>query len=479
MLYHSTRNKNIKASSAEAILRGLAPDGGLYVPYKIEPFETGIEEFVGLEYKEVLTKVLHKFFDEFRVEDIKECINKAYDGNFDITNIVDIHKTKDRYYLELFHGKTLAFKDIALAILPHLMNLSKEYLKVNYTTYIVVATSGDTGKATLEAFSNIDGFEIFVIYPKEGVSKTQELQMITHNANNCRVFGIDGNFDDAQSFVKSIMDDDKLNQRLINKNRRLSAANSINIGRLIPQIAYYIYTCAYLIDKDEITKDKLVDFSVPTGNFGNILAGIYAKKLGANIGNLICASNKNNVLYDFFKTRVYNINRDFYNTNSPSMDILVSSNLERLIFDLYGEECTTFVMNELKSRGVYTINDLNCSYISSFYTSDNEVKDEIKRLFIEEGYIIDPHTAVASFAYNKFKESGNKTVIVSTASPYKFIETVLPALGEEDISYKKLENISGINIPKNLKNISKLKCVHNTSGNIKDIKEIIYNYIDS
>ncbi len=338
LYYKSTRNSELKISASEAILKGLAPDGGLFVPEKLPVLDVSMAALKNMTYQETAYAVMKQFLTDFTEEELKDCIDKAYDGKFDTEEIAPLAKVGgDTYFLELFHGATIAFKDMALSILPHLMTTAAKKNHVENEIVILTATSGDTGKAALAGFADVEGARIIVFYPKNGVSKVQELQMTTQKGSNVEVCAIHGNFDDAQSGVKAIFEDQELAKELEEKGYQFSSANSINIGRLVPQVAYYVYAYAKLLANEEIGEGEEINVAVPTGNFGNILAAYYAKRMGVPIGKLICASNENKVLFDFFGTGTYDRNRGFVLTSSPSMDILVSSNLERLIYLITGE----------------------------------------------------------------------------------------------------------------------------------------------
>ena len=335
ILYKSTRSSQT-ATASQAILKGLADDGGLFVPTEIPVLEKSIEELAKMSYQEVAYEVMHLFFTDFTEEELKTCIARAYDSKFDTEEIAPLVKADGTYYLELFHGATIAFKDMALSILPHLMTVSAKKNNVKNEIVILTATSGDTGKAAMAGFADVPGTKIIVFYPKGGVSPVQEKQMVTQKGENTFVVGIYGNFDQAQSGVKEIFGNKELAQELAEKGFQFSSANSINIGRLIPQVVYYIYAYVKMVEKNEIKNGEKINVVVPTGNFGNILAAFYAKNMGLPVAKLICASNENKVLYDFFSTGTYDKNREFMITNSPSMDILISSNLERLIYRIAG-----------------------------------------------------------------------------------------------------------------------------------------------
>lgn len=422
-MLHSTRGKQI-VSSPEAILNGIAPDGGLYVLNTIPTLD--YHELLNDNYKEMACKILHTFFPEFTLEELRAEIYEAYES-FDIDSVVDLKKHDNAYVLELFHGPTLAFKDLALVVLPRLMKISKKKLGYEKNITILTATSGDTGGAALNGFKGIDGVSIVVLYPDGGVSPIQEAQMASFRAENSKVLAITGNFDDCQSLVKKFFKN--------HTDLSLSSANSINIARLIPQVVYYFYSYIELLRRKEIKDGEPINFDVPTGNFGNIFAGFYAKSMGLPIANLICASNKNSVLTDFFHNGKYDKNRPFYKTNSPSMDILISSNLERLVYYGTKENCeeTKELMNSLVQNGKYDFNN-PYSFFKSYTTNEDKTIKVIKNVYDTYKYLIDPHTAVAYDAYMQYVEETKdctKTVIISTASPYKFPQVVLQAFDIE------------------------------------------------
>ena len=442
MNYISTRNKSLSVSSAEAIKKGLSDDGGLFVPSSIPSLSgSEIESLVNLGYIERAKYVLKKFLTDFTDEELKKCVSSAYGNNkFGEGDVVPLHKLSDNAsVLELWHGPTCAFKDVALQILPHFLTAAMRKTGESKEIVILVATSGDTGKAALEGFKDVEGTRIAVFYPNDGVSDIQKLQMVTQSGKNVFVSSINGNFDDAQTGVKTIFTDDNAKKELFENNFILSSANSINWGRLVPQIVYYVSAYCDLLKNGEISMGDKINVCVPTGNFGNILAAYYAKKMGVPIAKLICASNRNDVLTDFIRTGEYNKNRKFYTTISPSMDILISSNLERLLFDISGgdDELIKNLMNKLSADGKYTLNDVMKARVSELFyggcCDDNETKAQIADTFKKYGYTIDTHTAVAVNVYEKYvSETGDKTktVIASTASPFKFGDSVLTALGE-------------------------------------------------
>ena len=465
--YHSTRNKDITASASEAILNGIAPDGGLYVPDEIPKLKVSFEALARMDYAHVAYEVMKLFFTDFTEEELMACIKGAYNTDkFDTEEITKLVEADGAYYLELFHGRTIAFKDMALSILPYLMTTSAKKCGAKEEIVILTATSGDTGKAALAGFADVPGTSIVVFYPKHGVSRVQEKQMVTQKGKNVNVIGIEGNFDDAQSAVKAIFTDKKLAEKMKAKGYRFSSANSINIGRLIPQVAYYVYAFSRLYPKQ-------INFVVPTGNFGNILAAYYAYKMGVPVNKLICASNRNKVLTDFFETGVYDKNREFYLTSSPSMDILISSNLERLIYEIAGDKTAAF-MKDLKEKGKYKLTKEMKEKLGSFtggYAEDDEMSQAIADLYKKEGYIIDTHTAVAAAVYNKYKaETGDETctVIASTASPYKFSRAVLNSISPEydkkdDFElFDELHKLSGVEIPEAIRDIISAPVLHKT-----------------
>lgn len=465
--YHSTRNKNITATASEAILNGIAPDGGLYVPDEIPKLKISFEALARMDYAHVAYEVMKLFFTDFTEEELMACIKGAYNTDkFDTEEITKLVEADGAYYLELFHGMTIAFKDMALSILPYLMTTSAKKCGAKEEIVILTATSGDTGKAALAGFADVPGTSIVVFYPKHGVSRVQEKQMVTQKGKNVNVIGIEGNFDDAQSAVKAIFTDKKLAEKMQAKGYRFSSANSINIGRLIPQVAYYVYAFSRLYPKQ-------INFVVPTGNFGNILAAYYACKMGVPVNKLICASNRNKVLTDFFETGVYDKNREFYLTSSPSMDILISSNLERLIYEIAGDKTADF-MKDLKEKGKYKLTKEMKEKLGLFvggYAEDAEMSQAIADLYKKEGYIIDTHTAVAAAVYNKYKaKTGDDTctVIASTASPYKFSRAVLNSISPEydkkdDFElFDELHKLSGVEIPEAIKDIISAPVLHKT-----------------
>ena len=474
VLYKSTRGHGEPVKASQAILQGLALDGGLYVPTVIPKLDIPMAELVHMSYQETAFRVMKPFLSDFSDEELKECIEKAYDSKFDTPVIAPLHKADDVWFLELFHGKTIAFKDMALSVLPHLMTMAARKNQAEGEIVILTATSGDTGKAALAGFADVPGTKIIVFYPKHGVSPIQEKQMVTQKGANTCVIGVEGNFDDAQTAVKKMFGDPALKEELAAAGCRFSSANSINIGRLVPQIAYYVYAYASLLAEGAIKEGQKINFVVPTGNFGNILAAFYAKQMGLPVNRLICASNENKVLYDFFRTGTYDRKREFVLTSSPSMDILISSNLERLIYRIAGEDASVCgeLMVSLSEQGEYTVSDQMREGLKDFYgnyLSEKETADVIADVFHRDGYVLDPHTAVAAGVYRKYvreTEDPAPTVIASTASPYKFTRSVMNALGEntegtDDFDLAdRLQTISRVEVPEAVRAIRSAPVLH-------------------
>lgn len=491
MKFISTRNKDIEFSASEVIVKGLSDEGGLFVPCSFPTVtEQELKSYQDKDYYEISAEVISKFLTEFSLDTLKGLTKQAYD-KFD-GEAVPITKTEDNiYFMELWHGPTHAFKDIALTLLPLLLSESKKINGITEKTLILVATSGDTGKAALEGFKDTDGTDIIVFYPEDGVSALQKLQMKTQRGNNVRVFGIKGNFDDAQNAVKRIFTDGNTIKELKECGYALSSANSINFGRLVPQIAYYFSSYAELVANSEIDENEKINFCVPCGNFGNILAGYYAKKMGLPINKLICASNKNNVLTDFINKGEYSLDRKFYKTTSPSMDIIISSNLERLIFELSDrdDKLTAGRMEQLKRTGSYNISNAELEKLKTeFYaewSDEEEILDTIGDYFDENGYIIDTHTAVSLSVYNKYVQKtgdNTKTVIVSTASPYKFVGDVLYAIGEdvpedEMDALELLEEVTALPLPESLSELPSLEVLHSAVIDKEKADEAVIAYV--
>nr|WP_296267828.1 threonine synthase [uncultured Merdimonas sp.] len=487
LYYKSTRNSDLKVTASEAILTGLAPDGGLFVPNAIPKLDVSLDELKKMSYQETAYTVMKQFLTDFTEEELRQCIASAYDSKFDTEEIAPLAKVDGIYYLELFHGATIAFKDMALSILPHLMTTSARKNHVEKEIVILAATSGDTGKAAMAGFADVEGTRIIVFYPKNGVSRVQELQMVTQKGENVDVVAIHGNFDQAQSGVKEMFGDQKLAKELADKGYQFSSANSINIGRLVPQVVYYVYAYAKLLENEEIKEGEQINVVVPTGNFGNILAAYYAKQMGVPFNKLICASNENKVLYDFFRTGTYDKNRKFILTSSPSMDILVSSNLERLIYLIAGEDSqkTKELMDALSSDGTYTITEEMKKKLTDFdagFADEKETSETIRKVYERTGYVMDTHTAVAAEVCREYQErtgDQKKCIVASTASPYKFVKSVLtaidPAYGqkEELDLMQDLSKLSNREIPKAVLDILDARILHTTECDAEKMKETV------
>lgn len=487
LLYKSTRNSEISVTASEAILKGLAEDGGLFVPECIPKLDVPMEQLRTMSYQETAYAVMKQFFTDFTEEELKHCINSAYDSKFDTEMIAPLVKVEDTYHLELFHGATIAFKDMALSILPHLLTTAAKKNHVTNEIVILTATSGDTGKAALAGFADVPGTRIIVFYPKGGVSRVQELQMITQKGENTSVVAIHGNFDNAQSGVKEIFEDKALAEELAEAGYQFSSANSINIGRLVPQVVYYVYAYAKLLENEEIAPGEEINVTVPTGNFGNILAAYYAKQMGVPIAKLVCASNENKVLFDFFRTGVYDKNREFILTSSPSMDILISSNLERLIYTIAGQDSakTAELMSCLKEKGAYEITPEMRERLADFeggFATEAETREIIRSTYKKTGYVMDTHTAVAAYVCARYrKESGDvrKCLVASTASPYKFIHSVMSAIDEkysaadEFSLIDELSRISGIEVPNAIEEIRNAAICHSRECEADNMKQTV------
>ena len=492
LVYHSTRNSEETATASEAILKGLTSDGGLFVPDSIPKLNVSLEDLTKMSYQEIAYAVMKEFLTDFTEEELKTCINNAYDSKFDTEEIAVTKKVDGAYYLELFHGATIAFKDMALSILPHLLVTSARKNNVKNEIVILTATSGDTGKAALAGFADVPRTKIIVFYPKSGVSPIQEKQMVTQKGDNTYVIGIKGNFDDAQTGVKKMFSNKELAKVMNDNGFQFSSANSINIGRLVPQVVYYVKAYADLLKQGALKAGEPMNVVVPTGNFGNILASYYAKQMGIPIGKFVCASNKNKVLFDFFETGKYDRNREFYVTTSPSMDILISSNLERMIYRIAGndaKQCAKF-MAALTKDGEYVITDAMKAELSEFFGafgSEEETAVKIKEVYDKEGYVMDTHTAVAAVAYDKYKaatgDDKTPTVIASTASPYKFTRSVMDAIdpaydAEDDFELvDELNKVSKTAIPKAIEEIRTAPVLHDTvcetAGMEDEVKKIL------
>ena len=498
MFYHSTRDTSLKLSSCEAIIKGLAPDGGLFVPDEI-PCLSKEEQtaLVNMKYTERAVLILSKFLTDYTKEEITKCVEAAYTKEkFGTDTIAPVYKLgKSEYVLELWHGPTCAFKDMALQILPHLLVTAVNKTGVKKEIVILVATSGDTGKAALEGFSDVQGTRINVFYPSDGVSKVQKLQMVTQKGNNVNVTGVNGNFDDAQTGVKKIFTDKEFEALANTHGFMLSSANSINWGRLVPQIVYYWSAYAEMVKAGEINEGDKINIVVPTGNFGNILAAYYASLMGLPVNKFICASNSNNVLTDFLETGVYNKKRDFHLTISPSMDILISSNLERLLhFAAKGSaEETAAYMKALNENGEYEVSGEIKAFLKEKFSAgcadDKETKETIRNVFEQDGYIMDTHTAVAKAVYDSYKaKTGDetKTVIASTASPFKFSGSVMEALLADDSAvfgrdeFDVLNDLSErteLEIPESLAKLKEEPVLFDVTCEKDDLSQVVKDFL--
>ena len=489
--YLSTRSDIEPVQASVAILKGLADDGGLFVPDHIPALDKTLKELSEMTYQEVAYEVMKLYFSDYTEEELKNCINNAYDEKFDTEVIAPLVEADGGYFLELFHGSTIAFKDMALSILPHLMITAARKNQIKNDIVILTATSGDTGKAALAGFADVEGTRIIVFYPKNGVSPIQEKQMVTQKGKNTFVVGIHGNFDDAQTGVKKIFGDKEFAALMDKNGFQFSSANSINIGRLVPQVAYYVYAYAQLLKEGKIADGEKINIVVPTGNFGNILAAYFAKNMGLPVNKLICASNENKVLFDFFQTGTYDKNRDFVLTSSPSMDILISSNLERLIYLIADRDVkkNAQCMVSLSQDGKYQITDEMKAKLSDFYggyASEKETAEKIKDLYEKCGYVIDTHTAVAAKVYDTYRRETvdeTKTVIASTASPFKFTRSVMNAIDEKYDSMSdfelvdELSRIANVKVPNAIEEIRTAPVLHDTVCEKDAMAETVKKYL--
>ena len=489
MNYVSTRGIAPSLTASQAILQGLAPDGGLYVPEEFPTLPCAPEEMKGLPYQEIACRVMAPFLTDYTEEELRGCIDRAYDAKFDTPAIAPLAARGGLVYLELWHGATIAFKDMALSILPHLMVTAARKNGVTDEICILTATSGDTGKAAMAGFADVPGTRIIVFYPKDGVSAFQERQMRTQKGENTAVVGVDGNFDDCQTGVKKMFGDEAFREAVGKAGIRFSSANSINIGRLVPQVAYYVAAYVRLLEEGMLQVGEPMNVTVPTGNFGNILAAYYAKRMGLPIGRLVCASNENKVLFDFFRTGEYDRNRPFVLTTSPSMDILISSNLERLIYEIAGRDAAAVRerMAELSATGVYTITEEMAEKLADFFgetATEEEVLAQIGRVYDEAGYVIDPHTAVGSVGACKFlaafpEEAEAPMLVASTASPCKFAQAVCEALvidadGLDDLArIDKMAEVTGIAIPAAVEEVRTAPIRHSRFCAVEEMKQTV------
>ena len=484
--YKSTRGSSDVKTAAQAVIKGIAEDKGLYVPDSVPALPKTIEELAEMSYKDIAFEIIGSFFTDYTAEEMRACVDGAYDSKFEAEEVVPLVEAGGAHFLELYHGKTAAFKDMALSILPYLLTTAMKKENEDKKICILTATSGDTGKAALEGFADVPGTEIIVFFPNQGVSEVQERQMITQEGENTHVFAIEGNFDDAQTGVKKIFNDSDFAEKLAGFGCKLSSANSINIGRLVPQVAYYVYGYAKLVQKGVIKSGDKINIVVPTGNFGNILAAYYASQMGIPVNKFICASNENKVLTDFFNTGVYDINRDFYLTNSPSMDILISSNLERLLYHLSGNNGDEIkaLMTALDTEKRYEVSEKIREGMKAFYGGFADVEntnEAIGRMYNEKGYLMDTHTAVAYKVYEDYvKETGDETpaIIASTASAYKFAESVAKSIGldEQENGFKYVDAVAGktgVRIPKGLQNLENKEIRHDRVIEIAQMADVV------
>ncbi|WP_293978473.1 threonine synthase [uncultured Clostridium sp.] len=483
MKFRSTRGLEKEIASAKAIINGISKDGGLYVPDEFPKVYDELKKNTEIKYEDLAFKVISRYFTDIDEAELMGAINDAYNGRFDV-------KVK-KNFLELYHGPTCAFKDAALLFLPQIMKRAKKICNIKEDITILTATSGDTGKAALEGFAKVDGFKVVVYYPKNGVSPIQERQMVSQKGDNVKVIGIKGNFDDAQTGVKEIFGDTEFRADLVDKGYILSSANSINIGRLVPQIVYYFYGYFNLVNQGVVKLDDPINIVVPTGNFGNILAGYYAKQMGLPIDRFICASNENKVLTDFFETGVYDKRRELILTESPSMDILVSSNLERLLYEACGRdsEAVADLMKQLNTKGVYEVNDKIKEFIKIFYgnyATTEEVYTAIKEVYEKENYVMDTHTAVAYVVKEKYIKETNDNkpaLVLSTASPFKFPRSICNALnidveGINDFEVlKKLSEATNNEIPENLADLENAEVLHNEVWDKSQMRDALLSFL--
>lgn len=494
LIYYSTRNKEEKVSFSGGVTKGLSPDGGLFVPTSFNQINMNDQKYLNMSYQDLAKDILKNFLNDFSDEEIAKCVDEAYSDNFETKEIVPIKACDNANFLELFKGPTLAFKDMALSILPKFMAVSAKKAGEDKEIVILTATSGDTGKAALEGFANQKGIKIIVFFPTDGVSDVQKAQMVTQTGDNTHVVAINGNFDDAQSGVKEILNNAEFKKLLSDNGYVFSSANSINIGRLVPQIVYYFHGYFDLVKRGEIKVGDKINVVVPTGNFGNILAAYYGSKMGLPVNKFVCASNINKVLTDFLKTGVYDINRKFETTITPSMDILISSNLERFIESLTDQDDKFMadLMKQLKENGKYEVPAEIKSKLDSFYggfTSDADTSKTVKEVYDKYNYVIDTHTAVAYKVYEDYvAETGDKdtkTLIAATASPFKFTRSVVEAITGENKDNKtdfelidELSKITGLSIPNGVFELDKKEVKHTTVVNPENMKDTIKDFLN-
>ena len=490
MQFFSTRDHNRVVSASQAIAQGLSDEGGLFVPQSFP--QVDVKAICALDYPEMAAAIVGQYLTDYSQEFLQEAAKATYGAAFGGKAGYLAPVSDEVYSLELWHGPTCAFKDYALQLMPKLLVEAKKNLDRTEKTLILVATSGDTGKAALDGYHDIPGVEIAVFFPTGGTSEIQRLQMVTQEGENVAVYAVRGNFDDAQTGVKKVFGDPAIAAELAKRNIRLSSANSINWGRLVPQIVYYFAAYAQLLKAGKVRFGDKVDFCVPTGNFGDILAGYYAKQMGLPVGKLVCASNKNNVLTDFIKTGTYDARRTFYKTTSPSMDILISSNLERLIYRIAGEnaEENAKLMAALSTDGKYTITDEMKAQLENFYgnyTTEKETAEVISALYEKTGYVIDTHTAVAAGVYGKYKaetKDETKTVIASTASPFKFTRSVMDAIDEKYDSMTdfelvdELSKIANVKVPQAIEDIRSAAVLHKTVCEVDEMPKVVKEFLE-
>lgn len=486
--YESTRDQSVQIKASDAILQGLSTEGGLFVLRDLEDMHLDVNTLVSKDYYGIAKEVLQLFLHDFNKEEVDNCVEQAYRHKFSNEEVTPLVELQDGYVLELFNGPTSAFKDVGLQMLPQLTKTSLQKSDKTEDILILTATSGDTGKAALEGFKDVPRTNIIVFYPNDGVSKVQEAQMKTQEGKNTCVCAIEGNFDDAQSGIKNLFMDEEFKAQLAKQNISLSSANSINIGRLVPQMVYYFYAYVELVKRGKIKMHDKVNFVVPTGNFGNILAGYYAKMIGLPVNKLVCASNDNNVLYDFLTTGTYNRKRHFLKTLSPSMDILISSNLERLLYYMSGCDNAYIanIMQQLNEEGSYTVKDeilakIKETFVAGYATNADTAKT-IKAIYEKDSYLLDPHTAVAYKVLLEKADTEHVSVVLSTASPYKFTNSVYSSLHGEDKEdefalMKELFAETKVMIPANLQDLDKKPSLHEALIAKEEMKSFILNKV--
>ena len=492
MIYQSTRGQAPEKNLSGAVIQGIAVDKGLYVPVEFPKLEKSWAEYAAMDYKTLAAEVLRPYLSEFTEEELKACIDGAYTGKFEADDVVPLVSAGGAEFLELYHGPTAAFKDMALALMPYLMTTALAKEKEDKTVCILVSTSGDTGMAALKGFEDVPGTCIIVFFPDHAVSPVQEQQMRTATGSNTYVTSIFGNFDDAQTTQKAILNDEAFREEVGAMGYRFSAANSMNVGRLLPQVAYYVWAYAQMVKEGKVQAGDPINVCVPSGNFGNILSAYYAREMGVPVKKLICASNKNKVLTDFFKTGVYDARREFYVTNAPSMDIIISSNLERLLYHLSGGDAAAVraMMESLAEEKHYEASDVIKEGLKDFaagYATEEEVLAAIGQIYASDHYLMDTHTAVAYKVYQDYKnETGDETptVIASTASPYKFAAAVSGAIGlpkaeDEFAAIEALSQASGVPVPYGLKDLKSRKLLHGGAIQREAMKDYVRSTIES